>query len=81
MVKAKKAELGHLLRCRFADAGITCASMAKKLNVSNSAVSSWVTGKCAPPALRLRQMQDVLGMTDEERLASFDLLAFSKGAH
>ena len=50
------------------NAGLTVAEVAKRLNVTMSAVCQWESGKTFPEARRLSQLADVYGVTVDDLL-------------
>lgn len=54
---------------------ISIAALARSIGVTRAAVSNWECGNRLPVAPNLTAWCNALGLSDEQRLAAFDLLA------
>lgn len=54
------------LRAARANANLTQAEAAKKLNVSKDTISNWETAKSFPDALKIRDIEQVYGISYDD---------------
>ena len=61
--------IGKFIALCRKEKGLTQAQLGEKLNISDRAVSKWVTGKCMPDSSNMLELCDILGIAVNELLS------------
>ena len=65
MTKRKDSELAEMIRDLRANLGLTQEQFAAKVGVTWSTVNRWENGRGKPSPLAMRQVKDLLNVSDE----------------
>lgn len=67
-------KIGSYIARKRKDIGLTQEELAKKLGVTNKAVSKWETGKCIPDVSLHENLCSILNITLNELMAGTDIV-------